>query len=138
MSRRPHLSDLAPEELEALALQYAQIISIEIHATCDILREKYHPVTLAKRHPFVAVGLAVAAGSVLALYLRATPPVSSGQKATGLKGFGLLRTGIAAASRLLPELVAFWACNWGRKAFVSQIHRQTSGNDGYEGRPVNE
>ena len=112
MSRpRPRVSDLTPEELELLALEHVESMFIELRAACGVVREQYHPVKLIKRHPFVAVALAAAAGLVVVRFLRRKPAGSSGEKAAaawpGL--FDSLLSGVAgAAGRALPELVASW------------------------------
>ena len=110
MSRpRPRVSDLTPEELEILALEHVENMFIELRATSEVVREQYHPVKLAKRHPFVAAGLAAAAAFMLARYLRREPAGSSGEKAAAATPslFDSLLSGVAdAAGRALPELVA--------------------------------
>ena len=104
---RPRVSNLTPEELEILALEHVEGMFIELRATCEVVREQYHPVKLAKRHPFVAAGLAAAAAFMLARALRRKPAGSSGETAPGL--FDSLLSGLAgAAGRALPELVASW------------------------------
>ena len=112
MSRsRPRVSDLTPEELEILALEHVQSMFIELRAMCEVAGEQYHPVKLAKRHPFVAAGLAAAAAFMLARYLRSKPAGSSGRKpaAAAPKLFDSLLSGLAgAAGRALPELLASW------------------------------
>ena len=107
----PRVSDLTPEELEILALEHVESMFIELDATCEAVREQYHPVKLIKRHPFVAAGLAAAAAFMLVRYLRRKPAGSSGAKAAAAAPglFDSLLSGVAgAAGRALPGLVASW------------------------------
>jgi hypothetical protein len=100
---------LTPEELELLALEHLESTFIELRAACQVAREQYDPVKLAKRHPFVATGLAAAAGFMLARKLRPGPAGCSGQEAGAPSLFGSLLSGVAgAAGRALPELLACW------------------------------
>jgi hypothetical protein len=110
MSRsRPHISNLTPEELEVLALEHVASMFIELRATCEAVREQYHPMKLAKRHPFVAAALAAAAGFVVVRYLRRKPAGSSADKAAAPGLIDSLLSGAAgSAGRMLPELVASW------------------------------
>ena len=105
----PRMSDLTPEELEILALEHVENMFSELRATCEVVREQYHPVKLAKRHPFVAAALAAAAGFVVVRYLRRKPAGSSGEKAAAPGLFDSLLSGLAgAAGRAVPGLVASW------------------------------
>jgi hypothetical protein len=98
---------LTPEELELLALEHVESVFIELRATCQIVREQYHPVKLAKRHPLVAAGLAAAAASMLIRYLRPKAAGSSGQKAAVPRLFDSLLSGVAGVlGRMLPGLLA--------------------------------
>lgn len=108
MSRtRPQMSDLTPEELEILALEHVENMFSELRATCEVVREQYHPLKLVKRHPFVAAALAAAAGFVVVRSLRRKPAEGSGEKTAGL--FESLLSGVAGATgRALPGLVASW------------------------------
>lgn len=112
MSRpRQSVSDLTPEELELLALEHVENLFIELRATCEVVREQYHPVKLARRHPFVAAGLASGAALMLVRYLRRKPAGNSGTKvAAAAPGmFDSLLSGVAgAAGRALPGLLASW------------------------------
>ena len=104
---RPRLSDLTPEELELLALEHVESMFIELRATSAIVREQYHPVKLAKRHPFAAAGLAAVTAFMMARYLRRKPTASSGDKVVAQGLFDSLLSGVAgAAGHALPELVA--------------------------------
>ena len=105
----PRVSDLTPEELEILALEHVESMFIELRATCEVVREQYHPEKLIKRHPFVAVGLAAAAGFMLVRYLRRKSAGSSGEKAAAPALLDSFLSGVAGAvGRALPELVASW------------------------------
>ena len=110
MSRpRPRVSGLTPEELELLALEHVESVFIELRAACEAVREQCNPVKLAKRHPFVAAGLAAAAALMLVRHLRPRPAGSSGQNARAPRLFDSLLSGAAgAAGRALPELLASW------------------------------
>lgn len=110
MSRpRPSVSDLTPEELEILALEHVKSMFIELRATCEGVRQQYHPVKIVKRHPFVVAGLAAAAAFRLVRYLRRKPAGSSGEKAAAPRLFESLLSGVAGvAGRALPWLVASW------------------------------
>ena len=106
---RPSLSDLTPEELELLALEHVANTFLELRAACQVAREQYDPVKLAKRHPFVATGLAAAAGFMLARRLRSRPDGCSGQKTGTSRLFGSLLSGAtSAAGRVLSGLLASW------------------------------
>jgi len=105
----PRMSDLTPEELEILALEHVENMFGELRATCEAVREQYHPVKLVKRHPFVAAALAAAAGFVAVRYIRRKPAGSSGEKAAAPALLDSLLSGLAgAAGRALPGLVASW------------------------------
>ena len=106
---RPCVGNLTPEELEILALELVASMFIELRATCEVVSEQYHPVALIKRHPFIASGLAAAAGFILVRHLRRKPAGSSGEKAAAAAPgpFDSLLSGlVGAASRALPEMVA--------------------------------
>lgn len=108
---RPCVSNLTPEELEALALEHVASMFVEIRATCEVVREEYHPVKLVKRHPFIAAGLAAAAGFLLVRHLQRKPADKPGEKAAAAAPgpFDALLSGVVgAASRALPDLVASW------------------------------
>jgi hypothetical protein len=106
---RPRMSNLTPEELEILALEHVASMFIELRATCEVVREQYHPANLAKRHPFIAAGLAAAAGFALVRRLRGKPAESSAEKPAAPGSLDSLLSVLAgAASRTLPGLVASW------------------------------
>ena len=108
-SPRPRVSNLTPEELELLALEHVESMFIELHATCGVVREQYHPVKLIKRRPLVAAAFAAAAAFMLVRYVRRKPAGSSGEKAAAPGLFNSLLSGLAgAAGRALPGLVASW------------------------------
>jgi hypothetical protein len=103
------VSDLTPEELEILALEHVESMFTELQATCEAVREQYHPVKLVKRHPFVAAGLAAAGAFMLVRCLRRRPAESFAEKAAAPGLFNSLLSGVAgAAGRMLPGLVASW------------------------------
>jgi hypothetical protein len=105
------MSDLTPEELELLALEHVEGAFIELRAASTVVRDQYHPVKLAKRHPFVALGLAAAAAFLLARYLGRGSAGNSGEKASARAqtGFDALLSSVAsAAGRELPGWVASW------------------------------
>jgi hypothetical protein len=100
---------LTPEELEILAMEHVASVFTELRAACAVVRERCHPVSLVKRHPLVAAGLAAAAGFVLVRYLRRTPAGSSGEKSAAPGLFKSLLSGVAGgAGRALPGLMARW------------------------------
>ena len=107
---RPCVSDLTPEELELLALEYVESLFIELHATCEVAREQYNPVKLVKSHPFVAAGLAAAAAFMLVRCRRRKLAGNCGERvAAPPRLLDSFLSGIAdTAGRALPEFVAFW------------------------------
>jgi hypothetical protein len=106
---RPHVSNLTPEELEILALEHVESMFIELRSTCETVREQYHPVKLAKRHPFIAAGLAAAAAFILVRYLRRKSAAGSAENVAAPGLIDSLMSGVAgAAGRALPGLVASW------------------------------
>jgi hypothetical protein len=106
---RPRASDLTAEELELLALEHVESMFAEVRAARDVVRERYHPVTLVKRHPFVAVAVAGMAEFMLVQYLRPRRAMSSDGKAptSGIRASFL--SGMAgSAGSVLPKLVTHW------------------------------
>ena len=105
---RPRVSELTPEELELLALSHVESMFLEVRSACAVVREEYHPVKLAKRHPVATVLLAAAAGFLVVYALRSR---GGGGRREGT-GNGLLASffaGLAgAAGRALPGLAAAW------------------------------
>ena len=63
-SPRPRVSNLTPEELELLALEHVENLFMEFRATGRDVRRQCNPIKLAKDHPWIAAGLAAAAGGV--------------------------------------------------------------------------
>jgi hypothetical protein len=106
---RPRVSGLTPEELEILALEHVGSMFVEFSATCEVVRERYNPVKLIKRHPVVAAALAAAAAFKLVRYLRRKTAGSAGEKAAAPGLFYSLLSGVAsAAGRALPALLVSW------------------------------
>jgi hypothetical protein len=110
-SPRPRVSNLTPEELELLALEHVENLFMEFRATGRDVRRQCNPIKLAKDHPWIAAGLAAAAGAVLARYLRPRPAAPSQQKtAPASRGVldSLLSVAVGAAAGAMPELLAGW------------------------------
>ena len=108
---RPRVADLTPEELELLALEHVEIMFGELRAAGAVAAENLHPLKLIKRHPFIAAGLATAAGFLLIRFLRPkhTSPPGDPAPAHAPVFFSSLLSGAAsAAGRALPGLLASW------------------------------
>lgn len=110
---RPRVSQLTPEELELLALEHVESMFIEVRATGRNVGEQCNPVKLVRAHPWIAAGLAAAAGVLLARYLRSGPAPCSAPKPAGAAPGGvfdsLLSIASSAAAGVLPGLLAGWA-----------------------------
>jgi hypothetical protein len=103
-SPRPRVSDLTPEELELLALEHVESLFIELRAAGRGVPELCHPVKLIQRYPWLAAGLAAAAGALLARRLRPRPAASAQNAASPNFSNSLL----SVAAGALPELLALW------------------------------
>lgn len=113
----PPLHKLPPEELERRVREHLDAMWGELRAAGREFRTQYHPVRVARRHPFAA---AAVAGAVVALVVRkfrrraapAPPPALAAAPPESLgRGFArsLLGNLASAAGRVLPALVAAWA-----------------------------
>ena len=123
---RPRVSDLTPEELEILAMEHVASVFTELRAACAVVRERCHPVSLVKRHPLVAAGLAAAAGFVLVRYLRRTPAGSPGQRAAA-PGLPTARARSKESSSAKPRRRGAWATPRGMTCEGLSMMPTTSG-----------
>ncbi len=112
MSERP-LHGLPPEELERLVREHLDAMWGESLAAGSELRDRYHPVKVASRHPFLTAAVAGAAVALIVRRFRRRaapapspcPPESLGRSFAR----SLLSNLASSAAHALPALAAAWA-----------------------------
>lgn len=106
--REGKLDNLTPEELDRRAHEHIDGFFEEMKGAAGLLKARYHPVSIARRHP---VGTAVVVGVGALLLARmivsrpsakpAPPPSEAGRSFRG----SLFSSLAGAVGRLLPEIL---------------------------------
>ncbi len=115
------LSELSPEELERLARSHLDAMWGQLRAAGAAARANYHPLNIARRHPFA---IAAAAGALVGLFIHrrrraAARPAAAAPETLGRTFARSLFSNLAtAAGRALPALASLWLAR--RSAQASQ------------------